>query len=83
MRQLAKQSSPQILEVFEFRFPHLAEQQAFQSIHTLTIIHTHLREQPVRLPATARTAVTDRRRPIRFIALSRRSAGDQLSFLQA
>ncbi len=71
MPQVREQLPPQILEVLQVGLADLAQQQALQPRHALTVVHAHLRQQPVRLAAAARPAVADwpsARRPGRTAA---------------
>ena len=68
--------------MLQVRLPDFPQQQTFQHWHALTFIRAHLRQQPMRLPATPGATVADRRRPIRRIAQPRGGTGQQLARLQ-
>src|SRR5262252_5207106 len=82
MFQPAKQSPAQIFKLLEVRLAHLAEQETFQSWHALTIVGTHLSEEPVRLATAARAAVADGRGPVGLVAEPRGRGGGELARLQ-
>jgi hypothetical protein len=82
VRQMPEQATPEVVEIFEIRFADLAQQQALQTRHALTIVDSQLREQPMRLATTSRTAVAHRRRPVALVTKPRRRTGRKLARLE-
>ena len=69
-------------EAFKVGLADLPEQQTFQSGNALAVIRSHLRQQPMRLPAATGTAVADGRRSVGAVAKPGCSTGHQLPLLQ-
>ncbi len=81
MIQPGEQALAIIFQVLGIGFADFAQKQAAKSRHPLTIVGSHLGEQPVGFTAAACAAIADGARPIRLITQPGGGASEQLADL--